>query len=122
MIAVDTSSLRRFLSGDRGDDVERVAGALANRAVILPPVVVTEILSDRATASMEDVLAAIPLLPITDGYWLRAGLLRSRIIARGHKARVADALIAQSCIDHATPLVTHDRDFRHFAAEGLRLL
>jgi len=36
---------------------------------------------------------------------------------------VADALIVQSCIDQSTPLVTRDKDFRHFAKiAGLALL
>jgi predicted nucleic acid-binding protein len=44
-------------------------------------------------------------------------------LKRNKKARVADALIAQSCFDQSTPLVTRDRDFRHFAAAaGLPLL
>jgi len=29
-----------------------------------------------------------------------AGLLRARVLTRGFKTRVADALIAQSCTDH----------------------
>ncbi len=37
--------------------------------------------------------------------------------------RMADALIAQSCLDHDVALVTRDRDFRNFArAAGLRRL
>jgi len=37
-------------------------------------------------------------------------------------AHTADALIAQSCLDQFAPLVTRDRDFRHFAqAAGLQL-
>jgi predicted nucleic acid-binding protein len=37
-------------------------------------------------------------------------------LAKGLKARLADTLIAQSCLDHGVPLITHDTDFRHFAA------
>jgi len=57
------------------------------------------------------------------GYWERGGLLRSGILSKGRKARVADALIAQSCLDASVPLVTRDTDFRHFAQlAGLLLL
>ena len=122
MIAVDTSSLRRFLEGQSGADTESVAVLLARRQMVLPPVVVTEILSEpqlqRATM---DALAAIPILEILDGYWSRAGELRAKVIAAGHKAKVADALIAQSCIDHGVPLLTNNRDFRHFTRLGLVL-
>jgi predicted nucleic acid-binding protein len=45
------------------------------------------------------------------------------VLASGRKARLGDALIAQSCIDAKVPLLTRDRDFRAFArAAGLRLI
>jgi predicted nucleic acid-binding protein len=38
------------------------------------------------------------------------------------RARLADSLIAQSCIDHGVRLVTRNDDFRHFSRHGgLRL-
>ena len=123
MIAVDTSSLRRFLAGQRGHDVDLVADALENRNMVLPPVVLTEILSDpRALRETTGVLAKIPFLELKDGYWVRAGELRSKVLGVGHKSRVAHALIAQSCLDHDVALVTHDRDFRHYARYGLVLI
>jgi len=60
------------------------------------------------------------MLDVLDGYWERAGLLRARILRRGRKARLADTLVAQSCLDHDVELVTRDADFQHFAhAAGL---
>lgn len=90
----------------------------------MPPVVLTELLSDPALPSrVRALLTALPRLEIEPGYWERAGLLRAAVLRQQRKARVADALIAQSCLDQATPLVTRDRDFRHFAAAaGLALL
>jgi predicted nucleic acid-binding protein len=36
---------------------------------------------------------------------------------------MGDVLVAQSCLDHKVPLITRDRDFRHFARlAGLKLL
>ncbi len=122
MIAVDTRSLRRFLSGATGHDVETVADAIAHRSMTLPPVVLTEILSDRSAEETAAVLTALPLLDVTDGYWARAGQLRASVIAAGHKSKVAGALIAQSCLDHEVALVTNDRDFRHYERYGLVLL
>jgi predicted nucleic acid-binding protein len=41
---------------------------------------------------------------------------------KGIRAKTADALIAQSCIDHDVALITRDRDFRHFVRHcGLKL-
>lgn len=124
MIAADTSSLIAFLEGAAGQDVEVIQSALDHEQLALPPVVLTELLSDPGlSSSVRSVLVALPQLQIEPGYWERAGLLRASILARRRKARVADALIAQSCLDQSVPLVTRDRDFRAFArAAGLALL
>jgi predicted nucleic acid-binding protein len=45
---------------------------------------------------------------------MRAAHSRRVLQENGLKARIADTLIAQSCIDHDVPLITRDRDFRHF--------
>ena len=122
MIAVDTSSLRRYLSGTAGRDVDTVAISLDEHQLLLPPVVLTEMLSEpRLQRSTIEVIAAIPLLDVLEGYWTRAGQLRARIIADGHKAKIADSLIAQSCLDHRVALITHDNDFRHYERHGLVL-
>lgn len=124
MIAVDTSSMIAFFQGEDGDDVELVQSALDAAQLVLPPVVLTELLSDPAIARpVRTLLAGLPILDIEPGYWERAGVLRASVLKQKRKARVADALIAQSCLDQSTPLVTRDRDFRHFArAAGLPLL
>ena len=124
MIAADTSSLIAFLQGDEGDDTDLIQSALDHQQLALPPVVLTELLSDPALPRpVRTLLAGLPLLDIEPGFWERAGVLRASVLKQKKKARVADALIAQSCLDQSTPLVTRDRDFRHFAAAaGLPLL
>jgi predicted nucleic acid-binding protein len=124
VIAADTSSIVAFLEGAEGDDVELVQSALDHEQLVLPPVVLTELLSEPSLpARVRALLVALPQLEIEPGYWERAGLLRAAVLRQRRKARVADALIAQSCLDQMTPLVTRDRDFRHFArAAGLSLL
>jgi predicted nucleic acid-binding protein len=124
VIAADTSSMIAFLQGDPGDDADVIGSALEHQQLALPPAVLTELLSDPAiTRPVRTLLAGLPMLQIEPGYWERAGLLRASVLKQKKKARVADALIAQSCLDQSTPLVTRDRDFRHFAAAaGLSLL
>ena len=124
MIALDTNSLVAYLGGAAGDDVEMVAAALNHHQAVLPPVVLTEILSDpKLPSGARSPLLDLPLLELTTGYWKRAGLLRSASLSKGRKARVADALMAQCCLDASVPLVTRDSDFRHFARlAGLVLL
>ena len=124
MIACDTSSLIAYLEGGAGADVDVVDAALADKVVVLPPVVLSELLSDPGLpAEVAGVLLSLPLMAISDGYWERVGRCRARVLSAGRTARLADSLIAQSCMDHQLPLVTRDRDFRHFAdLAGLRLL
>lgn len=124
MIAIDTSSLVAYLSGAGGADVEATAVALQYRQAVLPPVVLSELLGDpKVRRDVKAVFLGLPLLEILDGYWERAGLLRARILARGLRARLADSLIAQSCLDHDVELVTRDSDFGHFKRlAGLRLV
>jgi predicted nucleic acid-binding protein len=122
LIAADTSSLSAFLEGDTGDDVDAVDRALDETRLLLPPVVVTELTSSPHLRGADaSAIVAIPMLPITEGYWLRAGALRAAVLRRGHKARLADVLIAQSCIDADVALITRDRDFRHYVSAGLRI-
>ena len=123
MIAADTSSMIAFLRDGEGDDVEMIQSALDHQQLVLPPVVLTELLSEPALPpSVRSLLAALPQLNIEAGYWERAGLLRASILKQRRKARIADALIAQSCLDQSVPLVTRDGDFRQFArAAGLVL-
>jgi predicted nucleic acid-binding protein len=90
--------------------------ALGDRQVLMVPVVLTELLSDsEIPGNVAESLKELPMMEIEPGYWQRAGELRSKVLARGRKARLGDALIAQSCLDHAVALLTRDRDFRAFA-------
>jgi predicted nucleic acid-binding protein len=78
--------------------------------------VLTELLSDpEFSSSAARTLSEVPLIEIESGYWQRAGRLRARVLAKKRKARLGDALIAQSCIDARVPLITRDPDFRAFA-------
>jgi predicted nucleic acid-binding protein len=116
MIAADTSTWVAFLEGAGGEDAKLLDRALEDRQVLMVPVVLTELLSDpKLPSSVAETLAEVPLVEIGPGYWQRAGLLRARVLAKSRKARLGDALIAQSCIDQGIPLLTRDRDFRAFA-------
>jgi predicted nucleic acid-binding protein len=47
----------------------------------------------------------------------------AKLRAKELKAKLADTLIAQLCIDHEVPLITRDRDISHFQKFcGLKLL
>ncbi|HXT86826.1 MAG TPA: PIN domain-containing protein, partial [Verrucomicrobiae bacterium] len=84
----------------------------------------TELLSEpKLPSGVAKTLCDIPLIAVESGYWQRAGTLRAKVLAKRRKARLGDALIAQSCADAGISLLTRDRDFRAFAdAAGLSLV
>lgn len=124
MIAADTSTWIAFFQGDTGTDADLLDRALADRQIVMVPAVLTELLSDpEMPAEISEILNEIPQIEITTGYWQRAGALRAKVLSQKRKARLGDALIAQSCIDAKLQLITRDNDFRAFVeASGLDLL
>ena len=116
MIAADTSSWIAFLEGSSGEDVQLLDRALEDRQLVMVPVVLTELLSDgNLPSDVAETISEVPLIEVASGYWQRAGALRAKVLVKRRKARLGDALIAQSCIDQGIPLITRDRDFRAFA-------
>jgi predicted nucleic acid-binding protein len=124
MIAADTSTWVAFLEGGKGEDTQLLDKALEDRQVLMVPAVLTELLSDpKLPPGVAGTLSEVPLIEIGPGYWQRAGVLRAKVLLRLRKARLGDALIAQSCIDQGIALLTRDRDFRAFAEDaGLDLV
>ncbi len=119
MIALDTSVLVDALKGVSSPHTHLVKVAVAEYEAVIPAVVITELLSDpRPNPLLDSVLGELQTLDILPGYWERAGLLRAKLKAHKLKAKTADALIAQSCIDHDVPLLTRDVDFKHYAKYG----
>jgi hypothetical protein len=124
MICADTSSLIAYWEGEQGRDVDLIDLALADQVLLLAPVCLSELLSSpQLTPSFEQALLRVPLLEIMPGFWERSGRLRAKLMRHRLRPKLADTLIAQSCLDHQVPLVTRDRDFAAFQKfGGLRLL
>ena len=124
MIAADTSTWVAYLQGEAGEDVRLLDETLQNRQVVMVPVVLTELFSDpKLPANVAKLLGEIPQMEIETGFWERAGVLRANALAKRRTARLADALIAQSCLDRGAALVTRDKDFEVFAqGTGLKTL
>ncbi len=116
MIAADTSTWIAFLENTPGEDTQLLERALKDRQMLMIPAVLTELLTDPVLSSgAAEALAVIPMIDIQSGYWQRAGLLRAKVLSKRRKARLCDALIAQTCLDQNLPLLTRDQDFRAFA-------
>jgi len=78
---------------------------------------------DLPWAQDEQDLVLIHLLELQPGFWWRAGKLRANLTRGGYRPKLADTLIAQTCLDHKVGLLTRDRDFGAFARwAGLKLL
>jgi len=124
MIAADTSTWIAFLEGEKAVDTELLDQALRDRQLLMVPVVLTELLSDpKLPVEVVRTLCDVPAMEIGSDYWQRAGALRAKVLAKRRRARLGDALIAQSCIDGEISLVTRDGDFRIFTeAAGLKLV
>ncbi len=124
MICADSNCWIAYLSGETGQDVEILDHAVIHDAVVMAPVVLSELLSDPLLEVQDEAdLCAIRMMEIRPGYWERAGKLRALLMAKRIRPKFADTLIAQICIDNDVPLITRDKDFRYFMKHaGLRLL
>lgn len=123
MIAVDSSTLIAYIQNDLGADVDLLDAALDVGNIAISPVVLAEMLSEPQLPSEHAALVQnLPLLELQEGFWLRVARMRADIFSRKLRARLPDAMIAQSCIDHDVALIARDGDFRHFAKYcGLKL-
>ncbi len=123
MVAVDSSTIVAYIEGKSGRDVGLFEGAITSGTVVLPPVVLSELLSEPSLpAEHREAILKLEVLDLSPGYWLRAAATHAAVLSHRLRARLPDTLIAQSCIDHDVALITRDRDFRHFVKHcGLKL-
>ncbi len=114
-VAVDSSSMIAYFQGDKGRDVEMIEQLLEECRLALPPVVLCELLSDpKLSKTISHNLSLLPGLEITQNYWQRVANIRSKLISKKIKSRLADSMIAQSCIDYNVALISRDKDFKNF--------
>ncbi len=123
MIAVDSNVIIDFLNAPGSPLREQFVALVQQNAAVIAPVTLTEIVSDpKAGVALRTIIEQLTVLPIAEGYWERAGLLRASLRRAGRKAALGDALIAQACLDSNVALLTRDSDFKAFAElAGLKL-
>ena len=121
MIAADTNVWIAFLNGIQNKNTDRLAQALERGMVVMPTVVLFELLSGELSQETEGYLIAVPATTSNLVFWLNAAKMRKQLLGRGLKSRIADCLIAQSCIDSDCEFLTEDKDFRHYLKFGLRI-
>lgn len=120
---VDTSVWIDFLAGHPAAALEE---ALVAGTVILPPIVLSELVSGARSeadrANLERVLSDLPLAVTSRAHWLRVGELRGFLARQGVSVSTPDAHVAQCALDLDALLVTRDRIFSTVARHApLRL-
>lgn len=122
-VVADTSVWIDFLAGR---PVALLEDALAQAAVILPPIVVAELVSGaRRAPDRRAIQALVQELPIHETpieHWVKVGELRRRVRNRGLSVSTPDAHVAQCAIDRDAVLLSRDAIFARIAPiTGLRV-
>jgi predicted nucleic acid-binding protein len=119
LIVADSSVLIPWAEGLVTAQTDLLDQHIAQGTLRVVPVSITELLSaPNLRPEVRLVAETLDMLELQDGYWARAGLLRGRCLAAGRRARLADVLIAQACLDADLPLLTNDTDFEVFQLIG----
>lgn len=124
MIVADTDVLIDALRG-REPTKTRITEALATGQLATTAVTAFELRSgaetDRARASIEQLLTPLEIMPFDDPAAQRAGKIRRALEAAGTPIGMADYLIAGICLTRGASLATRNRS--HFVrVEGLALV
>jgi tRNA(fMet)-specific endonuclease VapC len=122
-VVVDTSTWIEFLAGRSAPELE---AALAEGAVVLPPIVVAELVSGvrpgRQRTALLAMLGDLSIHETTFEHWVRVGELRQRLGSRGQTVSTPDAHVAQCALDRDALLLSRDAVFRRIARlEPLRV-
>jgi hypothetical protein len=116
-VVADTSAWIDFLAGR---PVPLLEEALAQAAVVLPPVVVAELVSGaRRGADRRAIEALVRELPIHETpleHWIKVGELRRVARDRGLSVSTPDAHVAQCAIDRNAILLAADSIFARIAS------
>lgn len=115
IVTADSSVMIDYFKGINSKETKLVYEMIEEKSLTLPPMVISELLSNH---NLDDVaietISVMPTLDVQDGFWIRSGLSRAKILSKKLKARMLDVQIAQICIDNDVAIVTKDKDFRHF--------
>jgi predicted nucleic acid-binding protein len=115
-LIVDSSSWIDFF---HGIDLPVLEAALERGRVILPPIVVSELISGarapRDLALVADLLTDLPVHETPLQHWIRVGELRRFCAERGLTVSTPDAHVAQCALDRGAWLLSGDDVFPKIA-------
>jgi predicted nucleic acid-binding protein len=115
-LIVDASSWIDFF---HGLDLPPLEAALERGTVVLPPVVISELVSGARTprdlALLTELLIDLPVHATPLEHWIRVGELRKFLRDRGLSVSTPDAHVAQCALDRGAWLLSGDRVFPSIA-------
>ena len=115
IVTADSSVMIDYFKGINNKETKLVYEMIEEGALILPPMVISELLSNHELDDNTiNAISVIPTFDVKDGFWIRSGFSRAKVLSKKLKARMLDVQIAQICIDNDVTIVTRDKDFRHF--------
>jgi predicted nucleic acid-binding protein len=116
VVVADTSVLIEHVNGRIVDAVEE---ALANELLILPPLVISELVTGgigfNETMAIADVLRLARMHETSLHHWIAVGDLRRDLGRHGLKVTIPDAHVTQCVIDLDATLIARDNIFRLIA-------
>jgi len=115
-LIVDASSWIDFF---HGLELPALEAALERGSVVLPPIVVSELVSGARTprdlALITDLLIDLPIHQTPLEHWIRVGELRRFLRGRGLSVSTPDAHVAQCALDRGAWLLAGDGVFPSIA-------
>ncbi len=115
-VVIDTSVWIRFFGGSMMDDVVK---ALEHGAVVVPPIVVSELITGATTQpqrlAIGELLQDAPIHATPLDHWIRVGDLRRTLARKGVSVTIPDAHVAQCALDLDAVLLTSDGVFNSIA-------
>jgi predicted nucleic acid-binding protein len=109
-----------------GETVAAIEDAIADGAIVLPPLVIAELLSgDNSPRDREfigQLLQEFEMHATPLAHWIAVGDLRRILAAQGVNVTIPDAHVAQCALDRDATLLSRDHIFTRMAAHtSLRL-
>ena len=115
-VVVDTSVWIDFFAGRPAEELE---AALAEGAVVVPPLVIAELVSGAQRpadhAAIVDLVSDLTIHETPIAHWIRVGDLRRELSRRGLRVSTPDAHVAQCALDRQAVLLSRDRVFADIA-------
>ena len=121
MILVDSSIwVDHFRNAESEAATALQQAMLANEDIAIIPLILTEVLmgfrDERSFRSARSVMGKVPQLPVSLNTYVHAAILFRSLQKRGITIRGAiDCIIAQTCLETSSELMTLDKDFLSIA-------